>query len=195
VSEDAQEHCVLPDLVTASEEPGYSHGGPRTITCVERKKRRVGRDTFVDSHVVVKGLLRVPSHKSEFPAFSHVDLVLSVKTMPKDKDIPTLSPNRSASGSRPRTARPKKLGGKSKRNVAAIIGLRTVTGRSIAYAAVQASAVYLMHDHADVTFSIVSPFQTPTIGMTKTVDSTTANSITTSLSISNSRLALLHATR
>ncbi|KAJ7797424.1 hypothetical protein B0H14DRAFT_2358318, partial [Mycena olivaceomarginata] len=66
---------------------------------------------------------------------------LSVKTMPQDKEIPSLSPTRRASSSRPtRTTQRKKLGSKSKRNVAAIIGLRTVTGRSIAYAAVQASA-------------------------------------------------------
>ncbi|KAJ7875182.1 hypothetical protein B0H14DRAFT_2716681 [Mycena olivaceomarginata] len=50
---------------------------------------------------------------------------LSVKTMPKDKEIPTLSPTRRASSSRPRTIQHKKLGSKSKRNVAAIIGLRT----------------------------------------------------------------------
>ncbi|KAF7368191.1 hypothetical protein MVEN_00138200 [Mycena venus] len=61
---------------------------------------------------------------------------LSMKTMPKDKEISTLSPTHRGSGSRPRT-KPKKLGSKSKRNVAAIVGLRTVTGRSIAYAAVQ----------------------------------------------------------
>jgi hypothetical protein len=71
---------------------------------------------------------------------------LSVKTMPKDKEISTLSPTRRASSSRPRTTQSKKLGSKSKRNVAAIIGLRTVTPRSIAYAAVQASLVYLMRD-------------------------------------------------
>lgn len=113
---------------------------------------------------------------------------LSVKTM---KDIPTLSPTRRVSSSK----KPKKLGSKSKRNVAAIIGMRTVTPRSIAYAAVQASAVYLMQDSANSTSSIVLHFQTPAIGMTKTVDLTTASSITISLSILNSRLALSHATR
>ncbi|KAJ7791048.1 hypothetical protein B0H14DRAFT_2937006 [Mycena olivaceomarginata] len=50
---------------------------------------------------------------------------LSVKTMPKDKEISTLSPTPRASSSRPRTTQSKKLGSKSKRNVAAIIGLRT----------------------------------------------------------------------
>jgi hypothetical protein len=70
---------------------------------------------------------------------------LSVKTMPKDKEISTLSPTRHASSSRPRTTQSKKLGSKSKHNIAVIIGL-TVTPRSIAYAAVQASLVYLMRD-------------------------------------------------
>ncbi|KAJ7321286.1 hypothetical protein DFH08DRAFT_1033888 [Mycena albidolilacea] len=63
---------------------------------------------------------------------------LSVKSMAKDKDIenspPISSPTRHTPTSR---AKPKKVGTKSKRNVAAIIGLKAVTGRSIAYAAVQ----------------------------------------------------------
>ncbi|KAJ7806462.1 hypothetical protein B0H14DRAFT_2875585, partial [Mycena olivaceomarginata] len=50
---------------------------------------------------------------------------LSVKTMPKDKELPTLSPTRRATSSTPRTIQRIKLGSKSKRNVAAIIGLRT----------------------------------------------------------------------
>jgi hypothetical protein len=71
---------------------------------------------------------------------------LSVKTMPKDKEISTLSPTRRASSSRPRTTQSKKLGSKLKHNIAAIIGLRTVTPHSIAYVAVQASLVYLMRN-------------------------------------------------
>ncbi|KAJ6532802.1 hypothetical protein B0H10DRAFT_1860504, partial [Mycena sp. CBHHK59/15] len=57
-------------------------------------------------------------------------------TMPKDKEIENFSPTPRGAPRRPKT---KKLGSKSKRNVAAIIGLKAVTGRSIAYAAVQAS--------------------------------------------------------
>jgi hypothetical protein len=59
--------------------------------------------------------------------------------MPKDKEIQNLSPTRRGS---PRRTKTKKLGSKSKRNVAAIIGLKAVTGRSIAYAAVQASTFH-----------------------------------------------------
>ncbi|KAJ7302119.1 hypothetical protein DFH08DRAFT_991935 [Mycena albidolilacea] len=63
---------------------------------------------------------------------------LSVKSMAKDKDIenspPISSPTRHTPTSR---AKPKNVGTKSKCNVAAIIGLKAVTGRSIAYAAVQ----------------------------------------------------------
>ncbi|KAJ7934480.1 hypothetical protein B0H13DRAFT_2305580 [Mycena leptocephala] len=46
---------------------------------------------------------------------------LSVKIMPKDKEIENLSPTRRSTSKRPKS---KKLGNKSKRNVAAIIGLK-----------------------------------------------------------------------
>ncbi|KAJ6608456.1 hypothetical protein B0H10DRAFT_2439064 [Mycena sp. CBHHK59/15] len=57
---------------------------------------------------------------------------LSVKTMPKDKEIENFSPTPRGT---PRQPKIKKLGSKSKHNVAAIIGLKAVTGHSIAYAA------------------------------------------------------------
>ncbi|KAJ7703533.1 hypothetical protein B0H17DRAFT_1194067 [Mycena rosella] len=57
---------------------------------------------------------------------------LSVKTMPKDVDRENVRP-----GSTPLKKVSKKVGSMSKRNVAAIIGLKAVTGRSIGYAAVQ----------------------------------------------------------
>jgi hypothetical protein len=65
---------------------------------------------------------------------------LSIKTMPKDDSLSHLPCLQLET----RTTQSKKLSSKLKRNVAAIIGLRTVTPRSITYAAVQASLVYLM---------------------------------------------------
>ncbi|KAF7348818.1 hypothetical protein MVEN_01401800 [Mycena venus] len=93
---------------------------------------------------------------------------LSVKTMPKDKEIPTLSPTHRGSGSRPQT-KSKKLGSKSKRNVAAIVGLRTVTGRSIAYAAYRVALSDANHwddqdggfDYCEFYNNIVEYFEFP----------------------------------
>ncbi|KAJ7714241.1 hypothetical protein B0H14DRAFT_2644523, partial [Mycena olivaceomarginata] len=78
--------------------------------------------------------------------------VLLLKTMPKDKELPTLSPTRRASSSTPRTIQRKKLGSKSKAQCCSYHRLRTVTGRSIAYAAVQASAVCQPLDNQDGGF-------------------------------------------
>ncbi|KAJ7796890.1 hypothetical protein B0H13DRAFT_2508324 [Mycena leptocephala] len=91
---------------------------------------------------------------------------LSVKTMPKDKEIQNLSPTRRGS---PRRTKTKKLGSKSKRNVAAIIGLKAVTGRSIAYAAYRVALSDASHwddqdgafDYCEFYNNVVEYFEFP----------------------------------
>ncbi|KAJ7491557.1 hypothetical protein B0H11DRAFT_1911815 [Mycena galericulata] len=72
---------------------------------------------------------------------------LSVKTMPKDKDIENVPPARFVG---PKKRPTRKAGPRSKRNVAALIGMKGVTGRSIAYAVVQYRVALSDAPHWDV---------------------------------------------